>query len=183
MNKKYLLLFVGAIFVFIIFASFLFLQQSQQNQVPAPTSLHNQNPASLQQTNQQTPQSKTVAPTVTLAPLSSDPKEATKQFYIYYFSTLQNPLADGAYKKNPYLSDDLKSVMESLYNNGNAPLFCPQNKRANVVVGQEQTMYYSNQYMTEETISEASPGTKDLYRVMLQNQGGKWLISDVNCIY
>jgi hypothetical protein len=180
MNKKYIILFVGVIILFIIFIAVIFFQQNQN--LPTPSSLQNQNPAALQP-NQQTKQSDTTVPQVTLSPLTGTAVEATEQFYNYYFSTSVNPLANGAYKDNPYLSQDFKDILGSLYNNGNAPLFCPQNKRASIVVGKEQQNYYNNQYVTQEIISEAPPGTKDLYRVSLENQDGKWFIFDVNCIY
>jgi hypothetical protein len=188
MNKKYLILFIGVIVLFAIFAGVLFLQTNQSSKPPTPSSLQSQNPANLQPSHQASgqtnPQSDTnVSPTVKLQPLASTAKEATKQFYTYYFSSPTNPLANGAYKNNSYLSEDLKNVMTSLYNNGNAPLFCPQNKRSNVVVGQEQQIYYTTQYITREVISEAPPGNKDLYRVLLENNGGQWQIFDVNCVY
>ncbi|SRR6266568_824971 len=179
MNKKYIILFIGGIIIFIIFISIIFLQQNQSQSIPTPSSLHNQNPAALQQTDQ----NKNTIPTAPLAPLANTPKEAARQFYTYYFSTRENPLANGAYKNNPYLSQDFKDVMTSLYNNGNAPVFCPQNKRTNITVGKEQQNYYNNQYITQEVISEAAAGTKDLYRISLENKDGKWLIFDVNCIY
>jgi len=178
MYKKYLVLIICVIII-IGLISFLVFKKSQQKALPLPSTLQNQNPANLTRTNQK----KNSVSTATLKPLSGSPKEVAKQFYTYYFSTVENPLARGQYKTNPYLSEDLKNLLESGYNNGNAPLFCPQNKRSNIVVGKEVQVYYNNQYLREETISEASPGTKDLYTVMLVNNGGKWLIEDVNCIY
>ncbi|SRR5258708_8401010 len=172
MNKKYLLLFVGVIVIFIIFVVVIFFQQNPP--LPQFLSPHNQNPVALQEQKQ--------APSVSLAPPSSNPKAAAKQFYDYYFSTDNTPLAGGAYKNNPYLSQDFKDTIGDLYNNGNAPVFCSQNKRTNVTVGKEQQMYYNNQYLTIETISDAANG-KALYSISLENVNGKWLIFDVNCIY
>ena len=105
------------------------------------------------------------------------------QFYTFYFSTPTNPLANGAFKTNPYLSQDFKDLLSSSYDNGNTPALCPQNKRANITVGKEVEVYVNNQYMTEETISETSPVTKDLYTILLENNNGMWLVEDVNCVY
>jgi len=174
MNKKYILLFIGIIVLFVIFIVVIFFQQNQ----PSPNSSagSNSNLQNTQKTNQK------VVPSVTFTPLSGSAKEVTRQFYNYYFATPENPLADGAYKNNPYLSDDFKAVLKAGYNNGNAPVFCPQNKRADITVGKEAQIYYNNQYMTQETISETTPGGKDLYRISLENQNGNWLIFDVNCL-
>jgi|SRR5579872_6531537 len=184
MNKKYILLFIGAIVVFIIFIAVIFLQQnSSQQEVQQPSTLQSQNPANLQRQQTNLSRNQNVAvPTITLAPPASTPNAAAKQFYTYYFASLENPLADGAYKNNPYLSQDFKDVLGALYYNGNSPIFCLQNKRANITVGKEKQYYYNNQFLTQEIISDATTG-KDLYQITLENVGGKWLIFDVNCFY
>lgn len=177
LNKRYIILFLGVFVLFIIFAVVLFFQQNQQQSPLRQSSQKNtvitvhgpaQHVASM--------------PTPTLEPPSSSAEETTQLFYTYYFSSAQNPLANGAYKNNPYLSDDFKSVIGSLYNNGNAPVFCSQNKAENIIIGKEQTVYYNNGYLTQETISQAPPSSKDLYRVELIQVNGKWLIFDINCI-
>ena len=91
-------------------------------------------------------------------------------------------MANGAYKKNEYLAPDFKDEIGALYNNGNAPVFCLQNKRTNIAVGQEEDVYYNNQYLKQEIISDAT-GAKDLYRVVLQQVDNKWLVLDVTCVY
>ncbi len=83
MNKKYIILFIGGIVLFIIFISVIFFQQNPSQSIPTPSTLHSQNPAALQQTNQ----TKNISPTAPLAPLASTPQEATRQFYTYYFSS------------------------------------------------------------------------------------------------
>ena len=173
-NKKYLIWFIGIIVVFILFAGFIFFQAPKQQPTPA---LQEQNSISQQQSRNTTNNSSLTK----LPPPASSPKAAALQFYNYYFSTPENPLANGAYKNNPYLSSDFKTVIGGLYANGNAPVFCPQNERKNVVVGKEQSIYYNNSYLEQEVISEAPPGSKDLYTILLENVNGKWLIFDVNC--
>ena len=93
-----MLLFISTIIFFIIFIGVILFQQNQS--LPAP-SLLTQNPV-------QTNQKRTILPTVTFAPLSGSAQQAAWQFYTYYFSTPQNPLAVGKYKTNPYLSQDFK---------------------------------------------------------------------------
>ena len=177
MNKKYLILFATVIVIFIIFVSVIFFQQNSTESISKPSPIQNQNPA-LQHADQQA-----AVPSVTLAPPASTPEGAARQFYQYYFSSPANPLANGAYKNNPYLSQDFKDNIGALYNNGNAPIFCPQNKSASIIVGDEQQVYYNNQYLRQETISEAPPGSKELYHIILENVYGKWLVFDVTCIY
>ena len=176
-NKRYLILFVGIIVFFIIFAGIIFLQNSKQ--LNSSSSSQTQPTVSLQQTDKNT---SNAAPSVSLAPPASTPRAAAQEFYTYYFSASINPLANGSYKNNPYLTSEFKTTIGQLYDNGNAPLFCGQNKRENVIIGKEQTVYYNNSYLTQEVISEAPPGTKDLYRLLLENVNGKWLIFDIDCI-
>ncbi len=177
-NKKYLILFVGVIVLFIIFIGVIFLQQTPAQQSSSSTpAAQTQITGSIKQTTQNT------SPSVTLAPPSSSPKIAAQQFYIYYFSSPTNPLAYGAYKTNPYLAPEFKDNMSGAYKNGNVPVFCPQNKAANIVVGKEQSIYYGNSYLMQEVISQAPPGNKDLYTLRMQNVNGKWLVFDINCIF
>lgn len=119
-----------------------------------------------------------VVPTISLPPLGSTAKAATLQFYTYVTSS-QNPLANGAYKASPYLAPEFKTVVGA--SNGNAPVFCPQNVKRNVIVGQESSYYYNNGYLTSEVISDATT-SKSLFRITLENMNGKWVIFDVNCL-
>jgi hypothetical protein len=173
-NKRYIILFLGVVVLFILFAIVVFLQQPPKQQ---HLSSQDQNVISFHRPNQKSVN----IPSVTLLPPASTPKAAAQLFYSYYFSS-PNPLANGAYKNNPYLSQDFKNVIGSLYKNGNTPVFCLQNRRAQIIVGKEQSVYYNNGYLEQEVISEAAPGTKDLYIVLLEDDGGKWLIFDINCI-
>lgn len=175
MNKKYILLLVGIIVLFLVYIGYIALLQKPNNTVTPSAKVNTSQTVNQSHANSQT--------AVTFAPLSGSPKEAARQFYMYYIATLTNPLANGAYKTNPYLSQDFKDLLNSSYDNGNKPPFCPQNKRTNIVVGKEAQVYANNQYMTDETISEAPPGTKDLYTILLENNNGTWLVEDVNCIY
>jgi hypothetical protein len=172
-NKRYIIFFVAIIIIFIIFISVVFFQTPKQQ---SATLSQNQNSASAQKSG-----GANSSPSAQLPPPSSNPQTAAQQFYTYFFSSAQNPLANGAYKNNPYLSPEFKSVVGGLYGNGNTPVFCPGNKRANIVVGKEQDVYYNNSYLKQEVISEAPPGSKDLYTMLLENVNGKWLVFDINC--
>jgi len=175
MYKKYILSFIGVIIFFGLFIGYILTQKNQNNGNTTSSTAQNQNTKTVNQQN------KPIA-AVTFAPLSDSPQEAARQFYLYYFATPTNPLADGAYKTNPYLSQDFKDLLYDGYDNGNMPIFCPQNKRVNITVGKEVQIYLNNQYMRMETISEAPPGTKDLYTILLESSNGKWLVEDVNCV-
>jgi hypothetical protein len=131
-----------------------------------------------------------IAPTVTQPVIYETPiptidnvsPENTAVAFYRYFSSSANPLANGAFQKNPYLTDDFKSIIADLYHNGNIPVFCPQNQKANVTVGKTQQVYNSYGYLTQVIISETTPEVKDLYRVMLKDKDGHWQIDDINCI-
>jgi len=179
MNKKYIILFVGVIVIFIIFVVVLVLQQTSQTATPADTTVsQNANSTSANRNTSQNIANSSLSPT----PQEDAAQLVTREFYTYYFSYKVNPLANGAYKNSPYLSSDFKALIGSQYNNGNDPLFCPQNKRAKIVIGQEQQVPYYTTYLLQEIISEAPPGNQDLYTVLLKNIKGKWLIFDINCI-
>ena len=180
MNKKYLIVGgVIVIFLIILLVSIFFQKSpSQQTSVSEQTSNLKNQTAAVTSIKNHTSSS----PSLTLAPPASTASQAVQQFYTYYFSSPSNPLANGAYKTNPYLSPDFKNVIGALYNNGNTPVFCPENKRTNIVVGQETSVNYTNAILTQEVISAAPPESKDLYRVLVQQINGKWLIYDINCL-
>jgi hypothetical protein len=179
-NKKYIFILIGVIILFIIFVGIVFFQQNSEEQAPSSSAQQSQVTVSIKQPFQNN--NNGASPSVTLAPPSSSPKLAAQQFYVYYFSSLENPLANGAYKTNPYLSPQFKDIIGAAYKNGNVPVFCPQNKTANIVVDKEESVYYNNGYLMQEVISQAPPGNKDLYTLELQQINGKWFIFDINCI-
>lgn len=172
-NKRYLYWFVGIVVIIIIFTAIIFLQ-SPKPQVS--TLVQNKSTFITQRGHIKN------NTTIVTSPALDPAQAAALQFYTYYFSTPQNPLANGAYKNNPYLSPDFKNIVGALYDNGNAPVFCAQNKSDKVVVDKEEKVNYNQSYLMQEVISEAPPGTRDLYMMLLENVNGKWLIFDVNCI-
>lgn len=172
-NQKYIIIIAGVVILLIIFIVSILIPQASRKQTVSISPSSSGNSEAV---------NKAAIPTISLAPLASNAKDATKQFYLYYTSSSKNPLANGAFKTNPYLSSDFKETIADAYKNGNVPLFCTQNIRSNIVVGQEQQVYYNNGYITEEVISEAPPGTKNLYNVLLEQVNGKWMIMDINCL-
>ena len=181
MNKKYLIVGIGIVVIFIIlFVGAIFSQKpsSQPQAVSKVTSSTNQSPNALYHATANT---NTTVPTLTLAPLADTPQSAVEQFYHYYFSAPSNPLANGAYKNNPYLAPDFKGLIEAAYDNGNTPVFCTNDEQKNIVVGQEVPVSYNDAIVMSETISEASGG-KDLYTVLVQNINNQWLIYDIHCL-
>lgn len=173
MNKKYLLVFIGVIVLFGLV--FVFIANQQNPQPPSVSTAQNQKPESANRTTQKISQKN-------LPSLTGTAQKAARQFYNYYFATPENPLAAGKYKTNPYLSEYFKGNIQTGFDNGNIPIFCPQNRKSIITVGKDVQVYQDNQYMTLETISEASPGSKDLYTILLSNKNGQWLVEDVNCL-
>ncbi|HSX09057.1 MAG TPA: hypothetical protein VLF93_02815 [Candidatus Saccharimonadales bacterium] len=175
MNKRYLII-IGVIIIFVIFIGVIFFQQTPKQSPSSTTPSQTVITGSLKKPTA----NKFINPT--MAPPANTPKLAAQQFYIYFFSQPSNPLANGAFKTNPYLSDDFKQIIAEAYRNGNTPVFCPANETQNVVVGKEQSIYYNNGYLMQEIVSQAPPGNKDLYTMRMQNVNGKWLVFDINCI-
>ena len=179
MNKKYLI--VGgaiAIVLIILLVVVLFPKQTPtQQQAVSKTSSTNQSSAALYHST-----SNTTVSTVTPMQPSDPAQAAVEQFYRYYLASPTNPLANGAYKNNPYLAPDFKGLIEAAYDNGNTPVFCPQDMQRNIVVGKEAPVNETGVVVMEETISAASTGGKDLYTVFVQNLNNKWLIYDIHCL-
>jgi hypothetical protein len=187
MNKRTIYLMGATIVILLLFVVYLVMQQ----QTPVPktsiqtntTANQNQSASSGNNTsagNTSGSDTPSQSPDISTAPLSA--AQTAKEFYNYYFSSANNPLANGAYKTNKYLTQEFKDDIGASYKNGNTPVFCPQNQRNSIIVGKEEQVFYDNGYLTQVVISDASAGNKDLYRVMLQNLTGSWLIWDINCI-
>jgi len=182
MNKKYLI--VGGAIVFILIILLVVALSSKQTptqqQTVSKTSTTNQSSTTLYHSGANT--NTTIVPTVSQAPSTDPAQAAVEQFYHYYVASPINPLANGAYKNNPYLAPDFKGLIQAAYDNGNTPVFCPQDEQKNIVVGKEVPVNETGVVVMEETISEASAGGKDLYTVSVQNLNNKWLIYDINCL-
>jgi len=184
MNKKLIYLLGGTVIVLFIFVIYLIFQQRTPTPktVSQTASASGDQPSSNGSDNTSTGKGTQPSHQTPVAPTPSTAAGTARAFYKLYFSSANNPLANGAYKTTPYLSTEFKEDIGKLYKNGNTPVFCPQNERSAIVVGQEQQVFYDNGYLTQVVISEAPPGKKDLYRLLLHNLTGHWLIVDINCI-
>jgi hypothetical protein len=183
MQKRLLLIVGGLIVILIPVIAFFGTQQTSQtaNITVKSSNAPNQNTVNTGNNNGSTGGVRNLqTATPTQSPLTAD--DAAKQFYKYYFAASTNPLANGAYKENKYLSQGFKDVIHDLYKNGDTPVFCAKNQRPNIVVGKDRQVYTDNEYVTQVVISEAPPGTKDLYRIEMENITGEWLVYDINCI-
>lgn len=182
MNRKQLIyLFIGAVGVLLIFVVFLAFQQSSQTAkpkitaagvTPAPTS------AGVEKTIDGGTRERTASPT-------SVPQQnlnAVQTAQAFYNSTLNgNPLLNGKYKTNPYLADSFKSNIGDYYDEGNRPVFCAKNHKAQVTIGKEKQQYYDQGYLTQEFVTDSTTG-KDLYIIILENDNNIWHIFDVTCL-
>jgi hypothetical protein len=184
MQKRLLLIVAGIVVLLVPLVAFLGTQQTSQkaNITAKSSNAPDQNTVSTGNngSNGSAINSQTATPAQEQSPLTAE--EAAKQFYKYYFAAPTNPLANGAYKDNKYLSQGFKDVIHDLYKDGDTPVFCAKNVRPNIVVGKDRQVYTDNEYVTQVVISEAPPGTKDLYRVEMENITGEWLVYDINCI-
>ncbi|MGI8419280.1 MAG: hypothetical protein ACR2LN_01400 [Candidatus Levyibacteriota bacterium] len=188
-RKQMFLILGGAVALLIIFSLTLAFQQNSQqpstkitagvtpgqtnsNQANGSGGTGNQNSDSSPSTN---------GPTATPIPeqVNTSAVSTTQAFYDSFAKG--NPIANGAFKTNQYLSDNFKNIINISYKNGNRPVFCAVNHKPQVTVGKEQQLYYDNGYITEETISDAVTG-QDLYLVMLQSNNDQWHIFDVTCL-
>ncbi|MGH7203642.1 MAG: hypothetical protein ACREHC_04330 [Candidatus Levyibacteriota bacterium] len=189
-RKQMFLILGGAVALLIVFSLTLAFQQNSQqpstkitaagvtpgqsdsNQANGSGGSGNQNSDSTPSTN---------GPTATPIPeqVNTSAVSTTQTFYDSFAKG--NPLANGAFKTNQYLSDNFKNIINISYKNGNKPVFCAVNHKPQVTVGKEQQLYYDNGYITEETISDAVTG-RDLYLVMLQSNNDQWHIFDISCL-
>ncbi len=171
MNKKYVVIFAAVIVLLIGFVVMVIFQDKPDTTTQQKVIVNT--PHSI------TPSPSGAVPTLALPPLTGSAKQVAVQFYKYYTTAPENPFANGAYKSSPYLSPEFQMVVSA--GNGNVPVFCSQNIRKNVSASQERTYYYGNMYLSQEVLSDATT-SKDLFRVVLENKDGKWLIFDINCI-
>lgn len=186
MNKKYLIIGGGIALLVILFIvvllSFNTPAKNQQSVSQTVTvSSQNVNKKSTTTPSAAKLSGASATPVISMQPANT-PQATVEQFYHYYFSSPTNPLAHGAYKNNPYLAPDFKGLIEAAYDNGNTPVFCPKDVQKKVVVGKEVAVDSANAILVDEVISQASPGGKDLYSVIVQNINNKWLIYDIHCL-
>lgn len=188
MQKKYLIIFFGVIvlmipvMLFTIFAQSSSQKTTLQNTAYVPSGTVSQYDTGQRGSSPQGQAVPTVLPTATEGVFS--PEVVTQKFYMEHLSSDTNPLSNGRYKNDVYISGPFKEVISDLYDNGNTTVFCMKNRTKDFVVGKLQSVYNkTNGYLSQVIISQNVPNGKDLYRVMLMQENNKWLVFDVNCVY
>jgi hypothetical protein len=175
MNKKYLYLSIGVIFVILIIIVILLPQSSSQTQIltpsnsPSPSSEQSSTGGSLNNSQ------------VTNTPEHLTPEDVARKFYSWYLTYPGvSALSSGAYNTNSYLTDKFKGVITAFapYSAQDDPVFCVPNKLANFTVLPAVTTANGRQ----SVIIRSVPDGKDLYKVVLKNINGNWLVDDTICI-
>src|SRR6185437_6030963 len=103
MKKKYIII-LGVVAILLIVGISMIFAQKNASTVGQEATVSSQ---------QKTANNTKPVPTLSLPPLTGTAKDATAQFYKYYTSTPQNPLAAGAFNANPYLTSEFKDSIAS----------------------------------------------------------------------
>jgi hypothetical protein len=189
MNRKQQLLVIGGVVVvLLLFVLFLAFQQSSQTPSTKITAGVTPGEAAGGQANgggnagnqNGSTAPEAAGPTATPLPQQLSAADTTRAFYNSFATG--NPLANGAFDTNQYLTANFKNIISKSYKKGNTPVFCPVDRRPQITVGKESQEYYDNGYLTEETISDASGSGQDLYLVQLRNNNNQWQIFDITCL-
>jgi hypothetical protein len=185
-KKRYLYILVFGIALVIIVIIFVILQNSS----PKAASTVDQSPqkqSSSSQTELPNNQSPTNVLTYQNQPSQTSsqpatPEDVTSKFYSWYLSYSGNPYASGAYKASTYLTPTFKKVISSFgtYDGKHDPIVCTVSKKNNFLVKPATSPDISGNVSV--VVSENIPNGRDLYRAVLQNLNGKWLIDDFICI-
>lgn len=181
MNRKYLLFIIVGIFLICIIAiSFYFKKQSsseviQEFRSALPTPNAQKNPLGNAQN---------VTPTLEVSPEMS-PSDVAKMFYAWYIAYPKNVLQSGAYKTNPYITDEFKQLMTGFaigrQDNIYDPIFCTANKTKNFAVA--EPIYMQSDTQATVNITKTNGDTvQNLYHVVLKHISTGWKIDDVICI-
>ncbi len=184
MSRRSLYLFLLAIVILLVFIVYLLVfNQTTSSKTPtSQQSTDNQTDSSgaLPQSSSENDQ-----PTQSQTNSQLTPTDVAKKFYTWYFSYPKDPLTSRAYKSSPLLTDSFKEIITSQVDssspndpNYDDPVFCKVNKTRNFTVGQET-------YITNDKTNVMIQNTQDgrnIYKVVLVNSNGQWLISDIICV-
>ena len=172
MKKEYLYLLVTGISLIVIFVILLFIQNT--NEKKAEQESQQPTVSSGQPSTDNSPSTNN-----SLEPAATTPDGVAKEFYSWYFSRPTNPLANGGFSKNMYLSDDFKDLLKESYKNGNDPVFCSDDSGSGAMVGD---ITYNETRQALVKISAGNAGGRIQYDVFRMSQiDGKWLIDDIHC--
>ncbi len=171
-KKQYTLLAATGGLLLVIFGILLFMQSS----------INNKESKELQQSsgNSEKPfDNSSNVGQPSQGPTSISPDGVAKEFYAWYFSRPANPLANGGFSNNMYLSNDFKDLLRESYKNGNDPVFCSDDSGSGSMVGD---VTYNEIGQPLVKISAGNVGGRAQYDVFRMAQiGGKWLIDDIHC--
>lgn len=187
MKKKYVYIIIPVLLILtvVIFILTIF-PQPQKNDNESITPTNNQNsysPQSFQNTQNQLPASYSLpaTPQISAETEHLTPEEVANKFYSWYLTyTGVTALSTGAYKNNQFISDKFKRIISMMapYNAQNDPVFCTQNKEAKFKTMSPITSGNGRQAVIIQSVPEG----KNLYKIILDNVDGRWLVDDTICI-
>lgn len=187
MKKKYIFIIIVVIIVLLIIVLFISLGSTNKKGVGVtPATISPSIYPSISSTKYlkklpfgSSSRINTVQASVT--PESLSPEEVAGKFYSWYLKYPgMSALTSGAYKDNVYLTDKFKhvlSIMASLSNLRDDPVFCSANKSTKFTVLPAT--------VTPDgwrSVMIRNPQGRDLYEIILENSTGKWLVADTICI-
>jgi hypothetical protein len=178
MNKRYLALAIFGVVLLALIVLNVLLPKSSQKQTEIISK--NANTSSLPTTTSDnaTNEEQISQPA---QKQQATPEETAEKFYRWYLSYPSTPLNSGEYKTSPYLSASFKNIIAGFgtYDGKHDPVFCTQNKRSYFSV---QPAITNPNGKVGVVLKESSPEGKNLYRFVLQNVDGQWLITDIICM-
>lgn len=193
MNKKYLYLLIPLSIIFII-AIFIFISssQTQEKKSTRPLIASTPDPAGSNSTNQSafpdfsssknssyiSPEPKT-RPTITES-AHLTPEETARKFYAWYLAYPGvTALSSKAYLESDLISDKFKHIISMMrYSESDDPVICIQNKLTRFTVLNATTTGNGRQAVIIQSVPEG----KNLHKIILDNNNGKWLVDDTICM-
>jgi hypothetical protein len=188
MNKKYLYIFLFGIGFLSLVTIVLFFQSPPQSAVkdhPLPTTSSSNvqnNTFPSTDTSSQSRGSRSFDEVNNSSGSQLSAEDVTKKFYVWYFSSQSDPITSGTYKRSNYLSDSFKENIAGMINPKDLsydPIFCSKNKTSDMSV--DQVRYLSGNTKAQIIVKRNSDG-KDIYRFLLEQYGGHWVIYDIICL-
>ncbi|OGK41963.1 hypothetical protein A3A74_04670 [Candidatus Roizmanbacteria bacterium RIFCSPLOWO2_01_FULL_35_13] len=180
MDKRIFNIVAGVmVFALIVLIVLVTALNSKKQQVPA--NLQTQQPPAAIDTGEQTLD--LTDNDETLAMNKGTPEEVAKGFYEWYTST-ENPLGSGAYKRSPLLSDYFLETLNGFvltndHLTGDPVLACVEVRLIKSLAVQS-AVYDQSNLKASVVLNDTVTGGAS-YKVLLSNINSKWLIDDVRC--
>jgi hypothetical protein len=184
MNKKVIYIAAGILGILALFFIFLSIQKPATTQTgtnATGTNTTGVNTGNLTDTSGNTnPTGNAQVSPSTTATQQLSPDEVAAKFYTWYLAYPTNAYSSGAYKTSPYLTPKFIGVISTFtpYDGIHDPIFCTSNKKSNFIVNQGTP---APQGKINVYLQENLPNGQNLYRVVLKNIAGAWLIDDIIC--